>query len=88
MVFFLGGADAEMVAIRQILETEGVAFCDKGLGWGLLLLPMLRKYRLLQLKAVFRYWLNCQKILNFLKEQLKLTITIKIPIVRQAFCRF
>lgn len=34
MVFFLGGADAEMMAIRQILETEGVAFCDKGLGWG------------------------------------------------------
>lgn len=34
MVFFLGGADCEMVAIRQILEAEGIAFCDKGLGWG------------------------------------------------------
>ena len=34
LVFFLGGADAEMVAIRQILESEGVAFCDKNLGWG------------------------------------------------------
>ena len=34
MVVMLGGADAEMAEIRRVLEAEGIAFCDKGLGWG------------------------------------------------------
>lgn len=34
MVVMLGGYDAEMLEIRRVLEAEGVAFCDKGLGWG------------------------------------------------------
>ena len=34
VVIMLGGYDAEMLEIRRVLETEGVAFCDKGLGWG------------------------------------------------------
>ncbi len=34
IVVMLGGYDAEMLEIRRVLEAEGVAFCDKGLGWG------------------------------------------------------
>lgn len=34
MVVMLGGADAEMAEIRRVLEEKGVAFFDKGLGWG------------------------------------------------------
>lgn len=33
-VFFLGGHDAEMLAIREILETNSVPFFDKNLTWG------------------------------------------------------
>lgn len=33
-IFFLGGADAEMMTIREVLSSQGVQFCDKGLGWG------------------------------------------------------
>lgn len=32
--FFLGGADLEMVAVRQLLMDAGARFCDKGLAWG------------------------------------------------------
>ena len=34
MNFFLGGIDLEMLAIKNVLITKGIAFCDKGLGWG------------------------------------------------------
>ncbi len=33
-IFFLGGADAEMVEIRKALEAAGAAYSDAGLGWG------------------------------------------------------
>lgn len=33
-VFFLGGHDAEMCAIKEILEAEGLPFYDKNLSWG------------------------------------------------------
>lgn len=32
--FFLGGADAEMMEIRAVLEEAGQSFTDAGLGWG------------------------------------------------------
>ena len=32
--FFLGGSDAEMVAIKEVLEVAGEAHSDAGLGWG------------------------------------------------------
>ena len=32
--FFLGGADAEMVEIRNFLTERGIPFSDAGLGWG------------------------------------------------------
>lgn len=34
MVFFLGGADAEMLAIADACREAGVAIVDKHLGWG------------------------------------------------------
>ena len=34
LVFFLGGHDAEMCAIRNLLEEHGLAYHDKSLGWG------------------------------------------------------
>ena len=33
-VFFLGGHDAEMLEIRNILKSKGLAFFDKKLSWG------------------------------------------------------
>lgn len=33
-IFFLGGLDAEMVAIREILYSENIEFRDKKLLWG------------------------------------------------------
>ena len=33
-IFFLGGADAEMVQIEKRLAEAGVEFLNKGLGWG------------------------------------------------------
>lgn len=33
-VFFLGGKDAEMLRIKDILQENGIAFHDKELGWG------------------------------------------------------
>ena len=32
--FFLGGHDAEMLEIRDILELKGLSFYDNGLSWG------------------------------------------------------
>lgn len=32
--FFLGGLDAEMVTIREVLLSASIPFCDKQLGWG------------------------------------------------------
>ena len=32
--FFLGGADAEMVAIKELLDKQGVAYSDAKLAWG------------------------------------------------------
>ncbi|MEI7621281.1 MAG: hypothetical protein WCJ51_01980 [Candidatus Moraniibacteriota bacterium] len=32
--FFLGGQDREMIAIREILERNSIAFEDKKIGWG------------------------------------------------------
>jgi hypothetical protein len=32
--FFLGGQDGEMIAIREILERNDIAFEDKKIGWG------------------------------------------------------
>lgn len=34
MVVFLGGYDAEMLAIADACREAGVAVCDKHLGWG------------------------------------------------------
>lgn len=34
VVFFLGGADAEMRRIAAVLKEDGVPFHDAGLGWG------------------------------------------------------
>lgn len=34
MVFFLGGAAAEMNAIREVLHSSNQPYCDKQLGWG------------------------------------------------------
>lgn len=34
MVVFLGGMDAEMITIREVLSSQGIPFCDKSLGWG------------------------------------------------------
>jgi len=33
-VFFLGGYDAEMLEIRNILEAQGLTYHDKKLSWG------------------------------------------------------
>lgn len=34
LVFFLGGKDAEMVRIAEVLTSAGINFVNKGLGWG------------------------------------------------------
>lgn len=34
LVFFLGGQDAEMVEIKNILQVHQLSFVDKGLRWG------------------------------------------------------
>lgn len=34
MFFVLGGMDAEMITIREVLLSQGIQFCDKSLGWG------------------------------------------------------
>ena len=34
LIFFLGGHDAEMLEIRDILKSKGIPFFDKGLSWG------------------------------------------------------
>ncbi|MDR0860596.1 MAG: hypothetical protein LBO09_06585 [Candidatus Peribacteria bacterium] len=34
LVVFLGGADAEMSAIREVLQQTGIEFVDNQLGWG------------------------------------------------------
>ena len=34
LIFFLGGHDAEMLEIRDILKCRGIPFFDKGLSWG------------------------------------------------------
>lgn len=33
VVFFLGGIDAEMMEVRNLLENQGVDFCEKSLCW-------------------------------------------------------
>lgn len=33
-IFFLGGADAEMATIKELLTARGEEFCDNSLGWG------------------------------------------------------
>lgn len=33
-MFFIGGYDAEMVAIREVLQSQGIKFVDNRLGWG------------------------------------------------------
>ena len=32
--FFIGGTDAEMITIRELLDKEGVSYSDAKLGWG------------------------------------------------------
>ncbi len=34
LVFFLGGYDAEMITIKELLEEKKLSFHDKGLSWG------------------------------------------------------
>ena len=33
LLFLLGGIDLEMQEIRNILKSQGILYCDKGLGW-------------------------------------------------------
>ena len=32
--FFLGGADAEMIAIKNLLDKKGISYSDAKLAWG------------------------------------------------------
>lgn len=43
-IFLLGGADLEMCAIRQLLENQGICYCDRRLRWDNAYLSVYKEY--------------------------------------------